>query len=169
MFRREHARSRFCSFLTSVSQYYRNRLSTPPVRNFYNLHIVWATFNRYFRIAIGIFRICRKYFTEWKANWIFSNFSLVIRQLNVTADLKLGVKNERMQVSNLVIHAHVKEFDVSVVYDYSADFYANWYRYRRNYKNRTWIEICLIFRNYNKLDILYLLIHVCIIKYRINA
>lgn len=43
----------------------------------------------------------------------------------MTADLKMGVKNERMQVSNLVIHAHVKEFDVSVVYDYSADFYAN--------------------------------------------
>ncbi|XP_068988838.1 uncharacterized protein [Bombus flavifrons] len=47
------------------------------------------------------------------------NLALVIRQLNVTADLKLGVKNERMQVSNLVIHAHVKEFDcvITGLYD----------------------------------------------------
>ncbi|XP_071876614.1 uncharacterized protein [Bombus fervidus] len=47
------------------------------------------------------------------------NLALVIRQLNVTADLKLGVKDERIHVSNLVIHAHVKEFDcvITGLYD----------------------------------------------------
>lgn len=45
----------------------------------------------------------------------FFNFSAVIKGLNVTVDLKLGVNNNKVNISNLVFHVHLKECNVSIV------------------------------------------------------
>mgnify|MGYP004581186789 CR=1 FL=1 len=42
------------------------------------------------------------------------NFSLVIKGLEVSVNLQLGVVNEKIRAKNLALNVHVKEFDVSV-------------------------------------------------------
>lgn len=43
----------------------------------------------------------------------------------MTTDMQLEIKEGRLQVSNLNLQTTVREFDVSVAYDYSADFDVN--------------------------------------------
>lgn len=40
---------------------------------------------------------------------------MAIKGLNVTVDLKLGVKNNKLNISKLMFNVHLKEFDVSIV------------------------------------------------------
>lgn len=44
----------------------------------------------------------------------FFNFSVAIKDLNVTVNLKLGVQNNKLNISNLTFYAHLKKFNVSI-------------------------------------------------------
>lgn len=72
------------------------------------------------KLSVNRYSIRHNATTKKILSSFFFNFSAVIKGLNVTIDLKLGVNNNKVNISNLVFHAHLKECNVSIVSSFSV-------------------------------------------------
>lgn len=92
-----------------VKQGYRNRVSTFPALDFYCPRILSKSHSRAVYRYLSI-----SYLLSVPVISPFCACSVVIKGLTVTVDLKLSVKDKKLYVSDLVLHAHVKALPVSL-------------------------------------------------------
>lgn len=90
--------------------------------DFYNSRVVSRIVFSIFSIFSKLEELLKSYRSRYSIGEIkksylpsFFNFSVVVKGLNVTVDMKLGVKNNTLNISNLTFNAHLKEFNVSIV------------------------------------------------------